>query len=262
MTPKFTPINPTTRNNLNLYKSLSDSIFINKDKLYCFDGKYYDKDTRSKLWSEFEKKHFRCVEELDDELSPNLINLNSKKFVKLIEKFNNPEFRINKNKIEIREEGNSRTRELFSDYKTHHKDKSEIKLPPLKEIKEPEYQTNVSVNKIRNLKRYIEITSRKKGIFVKGNPTKIKIIFTKENRKQLIRVEDRNDGIVTYHEDIKAESIKRNFEYILTYKLFRLLPDDNYMVQMSCKDYLSEWFCSKRSIKFSLDIVKVSYAKN
>ena len=119
MTPKFTPINPTTRNNLNLYKSLSDSIFINKDKLYCFDGKYYDKDTRSKLLGEFEKKHFRCVEELDDELSPNLINLNSKKFVKLIEKFNNPEFRINKNKIEIREVGNSRTKELFSDYKIY-----------------------------------------------------------------------------------------------------------------------------------------------
>lgn len=262
MTPKFTPINQTTINNLNLYKSLSDSIFINKDRIFCFEGNYYDKDTQSKLWGEIENKHFRCVEELDDELSQNLIKLNSKKFVKLIEKFSNPQIRISESKIEVRDERKNRTKELFDDYKTRYKDESKIQLPPFKEIKEPEYQTIVKVNYVKRLKRYIEITSQKRGNFIKGNPTRIQIMFTKENGEQVILAEDRNDGIVSHSSIVKAESMKKDFRYVLSYKIFRLLPDDNYMIQMSCKDYLSEWFCSKRSIKFCLDILKVSYAKN
>ena len=128
MTPKFTQITPTTRNNLNLYKSLSDSIFINKDRIFCFEGNYYDKDTQSKLWGEIGNKHFRCVEELDNELSPNIIKLNSKKFVKLIEKFSNPQIRISEDKIEVMDETRNRTKELFDDYKTHYKDASQIKV--------------------------------------------------------------------------------------------------------------------------------------
>ena len=128
MTLKFTPINQTTINNLNIYRSLSDSIFINKDRIFCFEGNYYDKDTQSKLWGEIGNKHFRCVEELDNELSPNIIKLNSKKFVKLIEKFSNPQIRISEDKIEVMDETRNRTKELFDDCKTHYKDASQIKV--------------------------------------------------------------------------------------------------------------------------------------
>jgi hypothetical protein len=72
--------------------------------------------------------------------------------VKLIEKFSNPQIRISENKIEVRDERTSRTKELFDDYKTHSKDESKIKLPPFKEIKEPEYQVSVNVVEVRLLK--------------------------------------------------------------------------------------------------------------
>ena len=74
MTSKFIPISHTTLGNLKLYAKLSDAIFINKDRIFCFSGgggSFYDKDVNNKSYKEeFHKCHLKFEEHLDEELSP------------------------------------------------------------------------------------------------------------------------------------------------------------------------------------------------
>ena len=274
MTSKFNPISPTTLGNLKLYSKLSDAIFINKDRIFCFSGgggAFYEKDVNNKSYQdEFFKCHLKLEEHLDEELSPFLIKVDIAKFVELLDKFNSPEMRVGKNKIEVKEKNKKKV--IFKDFKTHFKQKikykdayeigKEIQIPPIPEIIEPEYQTSLNIEDLKSINSFIDLMGQKKGKFINGNPTKTQAVFKKEKRKQKLVIEDRNHMIMSMEKEITAVSTKKDFQYAFCYKVIREIPHEEYLIQMDSKIYLSEWICQGRSFKISIDMFKTSYAKN
>ena len=237
-TNSFTTLTPRTIDSLKLFSALSDSIYIHKDRLL------------------FNENHFGGEAILDQHLSTSPIKIDSNSWLEFLDSFNIPELKISKNKMEVRELNNNKSKVLFTDYEHG------ITLPVIDsiEVSNIEYQTRIEKSQIRQIKELIDATAQKKGRFTNGNPTRTKIIFTNKRKKQIIRIEDRNHGITTSEIHVDAEATKKKYEYIHAYKLIRFLPDEHYSVQCSCKQYLSEWFCYERHMKFSLDMVKKSYA--
>jgi hypothetical protein len=238
MNNRYIQFTPRSIDSLKLFSALSESIYIHKNRLL------------------FNENHFGGEAILDQHLSTSPIKIDSYSWSELLESFNVPEMKISKNKMEVRELNTNKSKVLFTDYEHG------ITLPVINSIEASniEYQTRIERSQIRQIKELIDSTAQKKGRFTNGNPTRTKIIFTNKRKKQIIRIEDRNHGITTSEMYVEAESTKKKYEYIHAYKLIRFLPDEHYSIQCSCKQYLSEWFCYERHMKFSLDMVKKSYA--
>ena len=114
------------------------------------------------------------------------------------------------------------------------------------------------------IQNYIYETRQQKGYFINGNPTRTKVVFTTERNKKLLVVEDRNHGITEFKKPIKVVDgpMKKKFKYIHHYMMMNKLPFEDYEVQLSGRMYLSEWFCLDKNWKFTIDLLKTTYAKN
>jgi hypothetical protein len=239
MPTKYIPLSIQTTQNLILFSKYTDNIFFNKEQFLFVD------------------KNISGEGMLDIELAPKPFSVKSKLFGKLIQKFNSAEISVGKNKIIIKEQGKNKTTETFEELEY------DVELPTINEISDPDYQTKLNIDDIKWVKKQLEhLKPKNRGTFVNGNPIKTKLFFMKEKRKQILRLENRDNGTWVVDKTIEAECIKKDYQYVIANKLFLELPEENYSIQMSAKDYIAEWFCHKRAIKFTLDLVKQSYAKN
>ena len=260
MKDKNIKVLPNTIKSINLFKDFSDTLYVDKDHIY------------------FIEDHIKGRIKLEQILLSKPSKIPIKGFIKLLESFTSPTITINNNKLEVKEyRKNSTKKILHSDFYEEDEDvissvelrkqnrfKYDIEIPNYDKLQDEDidYQVKLDRDDIEHIKRLIDLSIQPKGYFVNGNPTRTHIFFTKENRKTIIKVEDRNSGIWSHTFPIKPVSLKRNYRFVLCYTLVRLIPDGDFKIQMSGSKYLSEWFSHKRKLKLSIDLLKVSYAKN
>jgi hypothetical protein len=261
MIDKNIQLTKVTIDAINLCSTFSDTLYLAGNEIYFFED------------------HIRGKIELKQQLLSKPSKIPLKGFVQLIKKFKNPTITVNKNKLEVKEyRKNSTTEVLHADwYEVDEDEISSVELRKQNKFKygcelpeyisldceDIDYQVVLDRDEIEHIKRLIDMSIQPKGNFVNGNPTKTKIFFTKEGRDRIVRVEDRNHGIFSYEFPVKPEeSLKRNYQYVLSYKLLRLIPDGDFRIQMSGSKHVSEWFSHKRNLILSIDLLKISYAKN
>jgi hypothetical protein len=255
-----------TLTTLKQFSKLAKSIYIDKDRVvfndnYMEDKKKFDEDY---YWYSYlfeddnQGNHFFGEAVLDQQLSQKPIKLETQGLVKLLEEFNSPVFTFNKKKIVITDQV-GKTKKI----KTY-KEIPELPVNQSIDNSSLEYVVELEKKDIQFIQKYIHVTRQQKGFFINGNPTRTKIIFTKERKKKLLVVEDRNHGITQFTQPIKVIGgpKKKKFKYIHHYMMMKKLPFEDYEVQLSGGMYLSEWFCIDKSWKFTIDLVKTTYAKN
>jgi hypothetical protein len=249
-----------TIDSINLFSTFSDTLYIDNNKI------------------SFIEPHTRGTIELNQVLLSKPSKVPLKGFVKLIRKFKKPLININKDKLEVKEYRKSSTTEVLQadlyeededtissvELKKQNRFKYGFDIPSYDSLQDEDidYQVILDRYKINRIKELIDLTIQPKGYFVNGNPTKTKIYFTKDARKKVVKVEDRNCGIVSYQMEVKPESLKRSYQYVISYKIMRLIPDNDFKIQISGDRYISEWFSPRRKLKLSLDLLKISYANN
>jgi hypothetical protein len=260
MTDKNIKVLPETLNALNLFKDLSDTIYIDKDQLY------------------FIEEHIRGNIKLPQILLSKPSKIPSKGFVELLQKYKNPTLTINKNKLEVKEYRKSETTNVLNadlyevdedtlsnrEIKKQNRFQYDTEIPSYDKLedKDIDYQVVLDREKLERIKRWIELNKQPKGYFVKGNPNKTKIYFGKERRNTFVKVEDRNVGIFSNQLSIQPNSLKRKYQFVLSYAMINQIPDGDFKIQMSGNKFVSEWFSSKRKLTLSIDLLKISYAKN
>ncbi len=262
-TTQFTTIEPITLDYLNSVRGYGDTIYLrpfkdnpNHTQFFCFNAKLQDKNDDKKIKRELVNCHFRVTGVLEQSIVPGPIKLSSK-FIPLLKQFKTPELRFYRNNIEVREQGKNKTKELFNEYE------AVTKTPYFPRIKEEDidFQLKLKFKEFTKIKEWLELMKPKKGRFVNGNPNRSKVIFKKEKKTPIVRVEDRNCGVFTVALNVNSECISNDYEYILTNFTVRELPNDHFQIQMSKNDYLSEWYGSDYPFLYSLDLTKRSYVK-
>ena len=260
MIDKNIQLTKVTIDAINLCSTFSDTLYLAGNEIYFFED------------------HIKGKIKLKQQLLSKPSKIPLKGFVQLIKKFKNPTIKFNKNKLEVKEcRKNSTTEVLHADWyevdedeissvelRKQNKFKYDTEIPQYDKLQceDIDYQVKLDRDEIEHIKRLIDMSVQPKGNFVNGNPTKTKIYFTKEGRDKVVKVEDRNHGIFSYKFSVQPESIKRNYQFVLSYKLLRLIPDGDFKIQMSGSKHVSEWFSHKRNLILSIDLLKISYAKN
>ena len=255
-----------TLSTIKQFSKLANSIYIDKNEVVFNDNFMEDKKKIDDDYEFFEYlfedykqgNHFFGESVLDQELSQKPIKLATQGFVKLLEEFNSPVFTFNKKKILITDQTGNKKREKA------YKEVPEIPVIQKIDNTSLEYVVEVMKDDMEFIKNYIYETRQQKGHFINGNPTRTKVAFTTERNKKLLVVEDRNHGITEFKKPIKVIGgpTKKKFKYIHHYMMTNKLPFEDYEVQLSGRMYLSEWFCLDKNWKFTIDLLKTTYAKN